>query len=359
MANYYTIITNIGKAKMANAQVLGRKLDLKYVAIGDGQANPKETQTVLQNEVWRGQISAMDIDPNNPNWIVVEAIIPSDVGGFTVREVGLVDVDGDLIAVGKYPETYKPELSEGSAKDLYLRTVIEVTNAESVQLKIDPAVVIASRKYVDDKIIPVEEGVQVNSNKIDILTDDVAENKQDLAAHLADDVNPHNVTKSQIGLSNVDNVRQIPYSEKGQPNGVAVLGVDGKLKAEQVAHHSPEPGNNAIYYKSHEDVTYQHEGTVYRSVLELQVNVSGIYRVKYGLRATNDTAAAEAFAQIYKNGQVIGSERRVSRSAYVYFTEDLPFSKGDSIQFFIKRGTGYSTTAMIKDITISGKGYVE
>lgn len=152
MANYYTIITNTGKSKIANAQLLDRKVDITKIAVGDEKYNPSESQEDLKNEVWRGNIGIIDIDEENPNWIVLEAVIPSDVGGFNINEVGVFDSSGDMIAVGKYPETYKPDLEEGSAKDLYLRMIIEVSNASTVELKIDPTIAIPSQKWVNERL---------------------------------------------------------------------------------------------------------------------------------------------------------------------------------------------------------------
>lgn len=116
--NFYTIVTRIGQAKIANSQVLGTRVNLTQIAAGDSGGNyynPVETQTALAHEVWRGAISSISIDETNHNWIIVEAVIPATQGGFTVREVGLFDEAGDLIAIGKYPETYKPVSAEGSA----------------------------------------------------------------------------------------------------------------------------------------------------------------------------------------------------------------------------------------------------
>lgn len=160
--NFYTILTNVGKAKIANAASLGTKVNMTQLAVGDGNGayyNPTENQTSLRHEVWRGIINTIHTDGQNPNWIVLETVIAANVGGFTVREVGVFDADGDLIAVGKYPETYKPVLSDGSAKDLYIRMILEVTNASSVSLKIDPSVVLASKKYVDDFVNRVDRKV--------------------------------------------------------------------------------------------------------------------------------------------------------------------------------------------------------
>jgi len=153
---FYTILTNAGKAKIANAVALGTTVQITQIAVGDGNGtyyNPSETQTALVNEVWRGNVSRVDTDPNNPNWIVVEAVIPPDVGGFYIREVGIFDSQGELIAIGKYPETYKPTfIANNTSKDLVIRAILEVSNASVVELKVDPTVVIATRDYVDSAI---------------------------------------------------------------------------------------------------------------------------------------------------------------------------------------------------------------
>ena len=151
---FYTILTNVGKAKIANAVALGNTVQITQIAVGDGGGNyynPSETQTALINEVWRGNVSRVDTDPNNPNWVIVEAVIPPDQGGFYIREVGVFDADGDLIAIGKYPETYKPTFTNNNAgKDLVIRCILEVSNASAVELKVDPTTVTV--QAVNDKI---------------------------------------------------------------------------------------------------------------------------------------------------------------------------------------------------------------
>lgn len=153
--NFYTILTNTGKAKLANAQALGTTVQFSSIAVGDGAGNyyePAESQAALKNEVWRGPINQIKTDSENPNWIIVEVVVPTTTGGFTVREAGIIDSEGDLIALGKYPATYKPALAEGSGKDLYIRMILEVSNASTIMLKIDPAIVLSTRGYVDDSI---------------------------------------------------------------------------------------------------------------------------------------------------------------------------------------------------------------
>ena len=155
MESFYTILTNIGLAAIANAQVSQSQVDFVTFVVGDSNGsyyNPTTSQTSLVNEVWRGPISAISIDEKNANWVIVEAVIPATVGGFAVREIGVLDTTGQLLAVGKVPETYKPVTAEGSLKDLYLRMILEVSNASVVALKVDPTVIFASKKYVDDTV---------------------------------------------------------------------------------------------------------------------------------------------------------------------------------------------------------------
>lgn len=148
---FFTILTSVGQAKIANAVALGQQIQVTEMALGDGAGNPttpNQTQTGLVRQVYRAQLNQLSTDPANPNYVIAELVVPSDQGGWTVREVGLYDVDGQLIAVGNFPETYKPKLSEGAARDLVVRAIIEASNAASIQLKIDPAIVLASRQWV-------------------------------------------------------------------------------------------------------------------------------------------------------------------------------------------------------------------
>ncbi|WP_454053427.1 phage tail protein [Clostridium sp. Marseille-Q7071] len=149
---FYSILTSIGKAKIANANTLGNKLNLTTLVLGDGNGkyyNPTENQEAIVNEVWKGNVSSITTDSKNPNWIVIETIIAGNVGGFFIREVGIFDDEGSLIAIGKYPETYKPVISDGSTKDLIIRMILEVSNSANVTLKVDPAIIMATKKDVE------------------------------------------------------------------------------------------------------------------------------------------------------------------------------------------------------------------
>ena len=153
MSTYFCILTAIGEAKLANATALGQTLEFSQMALGDGGGSmpiPSQSREALVNEVRRAPLNAVAIDEDNPNWIVCEQIVPAEVGGWTIRELGIIDADGDLVAVGNFPETYKPILAEGSGRTQTVRMVLQVSNSASVTLKIDPSVVLATREYVDD-----------------------------------------------------------------------------------------------------------------------------------------------------------------------------------------------------------------
>ncbi|MGD9756199.1 MAG: phage tail protein [Comamonas sp.] len=154
MAKFYTLLTKIGEALHANAQITQATVPWTHMAIGDGGGNPvvpKQEQTGLVREVTRVPITSIAPDPNNPNWMIVEAVLPNNVGGWTVRETAIMGTPGgaQCIAVGNYPDTYKPVLAEGSVREMVLRMVVAVIGAGTVNLVIDPAVAIASRGWVE------------------------------------------------------------------------------------------------------------------------------------------------------------------------------------------------------------------
>ncbi|EDY0935291.1 phage tail protein [Salmonella enterica subsp. enterica serovar Florida] len=153
---YYAVLTNVGAAKLANATALGAQVEITQMAVGDGNGalpTPNPAQTALVHELRRAPLNTLSIDPNNANQIIAEQVIPEDVGGWWIREIGLFDKDGDMIAVANCAETYKPQLQEGSGRVQVVRMILIVSSTAAVTLKIDPSVVLATRQYVDNKII--------------------------------------------------------------------------------------------------------------------------------------------------------------------------------------------------------------
>lgn len=173
---YYAVLTNVGAAKLANATALGAQVEITQMAVGDGNGalpTPNPAQTALVHELRRAPLNSLSIDPNNANQIIAEQVIPEDVGGWWIREIGLFDKDGDMIAVANCAETYKPQLQEGSGRVQIVRMILIVSSTAAVTLKIDPSVVLATRQYVDGQIIQAKAYVD-----------------QQLTAHVSE-INPH------------------------------------------------------------------------------------------------------------------------------------------------------------------------
>ncbi|HBE5640782.1 TPA: phage tail protein [Escherichia coli] len=158
---FKTVITTAGAAKLAAATVPGgKKVNLSAMAVGDGNGKlpvPDAGQTKLVHEVWRHALNKVSVDNKNKNYIVAELVVPPEVGGFWMRELGLYDDAGTLIAVSNMAESYKPELAEGSGRAQTCRMVIIVSNVASVELSIDASTVMATQDYVDDKIAEHEQ----------------------------------------------------------------------------------------------------------------------------------------------------------------------------------------------------------
>ncbi|EGM9636930.1 TPA: phage tail protein [Escherichia coli] len=158
---FRTVITTAGAAKLAAATTPGgRKVNITTMAVGDGGGKlpvPDAGQTGLIHKVWRHALNKISQDKRNSNYIIAELVIPPEVGGFWMRELGLYDDAGTLIAVANMAESYKPALAEGSGRSQTCRMVIIVSSVASVELTIDTTTVMATQDYVDDKIAEHEQ----------------------------------------------------------------------------------------------------------------------------------------------------------------------------------------------------------
>ncbi|WP_417313138.1 phage tail protein [Enterobacter sp.] len=158
-AKFYTLLTDIGAAKLASAAALGVPLKITQMAVGDGGGvlpTPNAQQTKLVAEKRRAALNMLYIDPQNSSQIIAEQVIPETEGGWWIREVGLFDETGAMIAVGNCPESYKPQLAEGSGRTQTVRMVLITSSTDNITLKIDPSVVLATRKYVNDKVLELK-----------------------------------------------------------------------------------------------------------------------------------------------------------------------------------------------------------
>lgn len=157
-SQFMAILTAVGEAKQANADALGIPWTFTQMGVGDANGMaplPDRSQTRLINEQRRAPLNQVRIDPNNSNLIIAEQVIPENVGGWWIRELGLYDADDDLVAVANCAPSFKPLLAQGSGKTQVVRINFIVTSAANVTLKIDPSVVLATRQYVDEQILEV------------------------------------------------------------------------------------------------------------------------------------------------------------------------------------------------------------
>lgn len=159
-SQFQAILTAIGEAKQANADALGTPWTFAQMGVGDANGTdpfPDRLQTKLINERRRAPLNQLKPDPKNPGIIIAEQVIPENVGGFWIREIGLYDTDGDLVAVANCAPTFKPLLTQGSGRTQIIRMNLIVSSLANIVLKIDPAVVLATREYVDtgiDAVLP-------------------------------------------------------------------------------------------------------------------------------------------------------------------------------------------------------------
>ncbi|EPO2450944.1 phage tail protein, partial [Providencia rettgeri] len=154
MTPFFTILTNYGKTVLAQALAAQQPLEIPHMAAGDGGGayyDPVEEQTNLRNELWRGDLNDLRTDANVQGQVIAEAIIPMGIDGdWTVREIGLFDTNGGLIAVGKYPENYIPPASSGAKSQVHISIIIKIDNVAAVQLIVDHGQVLASKLYVTE-----------------------------------------------------------------------------------------------------------------------------------------------------------------------------------------------------------------
>jgi hypothetical protein len=163
MNDYFLILTNIGKAKVAEAIINDKKVNITGVAFGDGNGNivtPTPAWTNLTREAYRTAPNSVNIRTDNNNWISVKAYIPKNVGGWFIREIGLFDSENNLIAVGNYPDTYKPTLSLGVGVDMFVEVIMEVSDAAAITLIVDPSQMLVT-------VEQMETFVKENAGQVD------------------------------------------------------------------------------------------------------------------------------------------------------------------------------------------------
>ncbi|WP_419792731.1 phage tail protein [Serratia fonticola] len=226
MANnmYYSILTTVGTEKLAQAIITEIPVRLTTIAIGDGNGqfySPTPDQTQLKRETWRGDVNDLRSAEDAANHVLAEGVVPTNVGGWTIREVGLFDDFGDLIAVGNYPDTIKPMPTSGSGKQLYIQIHLLVDNIAALELIIDDSIVIASRKYVDDLD---------KKHRADLASSDGGEmigTKGGLTVQQSLDSIQQSLDTKEITIGTTDLVYSASFRSNAYPYVQIAIGVDG------------------------------------------------------------------------------------------------------------------------------------
>lgn len=182
-ATYFTLPTAAGLAAETNSKLTGTPVAFAEMAVGDGggaAVTPDSGATELVNEVWRGPINAVRVHPDNPNWLMVELVLPTTVGGWTIREFGIFAADGTMLYFGNHADTYKAVAAEGTTFDMLIRGIVALAPTASVELKIDPSVVVATHTAVAGAIEAHEasrnhpDATQVNKGFVQLATEAAA-----------------------------------------------------------------------------------------------------------------------------------------------------------------------------------------
>ena len=170
---FYSLVTNYGLNRQIAALSNKATIKLTKMAVGSGNGEISQDQTALGEKKHEFLINSIEVDKNNKNQLIATGVIPSDIGGFYIKEVGIFDDSGNLFAVGKIAPTYKPLLSEGSAKDLTIKFYLQVENVNNIELKIDPSVVIATRKWTLNNLNKKADKLDVYTKKETFNQDEI------------------------------------------------------------------------------------------------------------------------------------------------------------------------------------------
>lgn len=199
--SYYTILTDIGKAKIANASLVGEKVDFVKIQLGDGggnEYNPTEEQTALKNIVWEGKVGNVKTDESMTNCLILESLIPASAGGFVVREIGYLDTEGNLLAISKYRSAYKPKVEDGAVIDMKVKTIFVISNVNNIELKIDPTIIFATLKDLQD----LDSKIGTVNTKIDTTKAELTSNIETTKTELNTRIDTEN-EKQNIKIDNI------------------------------------------------------------------------------------------------------------------------------------------------------------
>lgn len=229
MANaYFTVVTNAGTQKMLEAVNENKKVNIIEFGVGDGAGKyyiPTADMTALKNEVWRGTTNACYVSEQSDHVMIVESLIPEEIGGFTIREMGLFDDTGTLIAICNSPDTKKAKLSEGVVQELSLSIEIALTNTDSVEMKIDPSVVMATKKDLQILKDDIEKKLEDAGKESQSIADFTIQSRE-MISRLQEDMKKMEARLSLMELMYATEIKKNPFSVTfGNLDGLVVEGI--------------------------------------------------------------------------------------------------------------------------------------
>jgi hypothetical protein len=234
---FYTLLTKIGVNKIIDAQVNSAPLVLSSFAVGDGgdgYYEPEENQTQLVNETYRNNISRIYADTNYSNRLVIECAIPSNSGGYYIREVGIFDNDRNLFAIASIPESYKPIEDEGSTRDFYIKIIVEIENLENTNLVIDPSVAVVSLDYLE------------NSHNKDVNAHNRLIDADKVDGYHAGNENEQVAVSNKIKCEDLNADLVDGHHAGNEANNVLVLDENGIVPEENLKPYAPKSHSHSI-----------------------------------------------------------------------------------------------------------------
>lgn len=416
MQKYRTFLTKKGREKIVAVEAAGTHLALRHVAVGDALDPPTEDLTALRNEVWRGEVNRIQVDAKDAHVLNVEAVIPAQDGGFMVRELGLFDTEGDLIAVGRAPDSYKPLVEDGAAKSLLIVFKIVIDNTAVVALSVDDSVVLVTREYLAQQLslhttnkdnphgvtkaqvglnnvqnyavateAEAKEGTSNTKYMTPLRTNQLVGQiagetaggvQANLNEHIAETENPHKVTKAQVGLSNVDNVKQatkaefdIHTADKANPHNVtkSQVGLASVLNYGVATQTEAEAGaSNAKYMTplSTKQAITKQAATLVTTHVDDKTNPHNVTKSQIGLGKVQDyelatEADAEAGTSHQKYMTPLRTKQAITKQTTAHFTDKVQHITADERNSWNAKETPEGAQAKANEALKQAKAYTQ